>query len=141
MIKCICDGKHRVPALAVDIIIVNSKNLVLIKRASDPYKGMWALPGGFIKEGETLEEAAQREALEETNLKVDIKKTIDVYSDPKRDPRGHVFSITVAGITRGTPKPDTDAKEARWFNINDLPKLAFDHQEIINDYLNKERRN
>ncbi|OUJ18741.1 NUDIX family hydrolase [Methanonatronarchaeum thermophilum] len=139
MIECICNGKHKVPALAVDIIITNTKNnpnkVVLIKRASEPYKNSWAIPGGFIKHGETIKEAGYREALEETGLKIKNKKINRVYSKPDRDPRGHVISIVVTGTAKGKPKADTDAKTAKWFKTNNLPKLAFDHQKIINDHL------
>lgn len=136
MIECICNGEHKVPALAVDSVVTNENQIVLVKRKNPPYEGQWALPGGFVKEGEKTTEAAKREAQEETNLRITIDNLVGVYSDPTRDPRGHVVSVTYSGsIIGGELKSLTDAEETRFFNLNDLPNLAFDHEQIIQDYI------
>jgi 8-oxo-dGTP diphosphatase len=94
---------HRNPALTVDAVIVKNKKILLIKRKQEPYRGQYALPGGFVEYGETVEAALQREVLEETGLVVKIKSLVDVYSDPDRDPRGHVVSVAFAAdIVGGT---------------------------------------
>lgn len=124
------------PSLTVDGIIIQNKKLVLIKRANPPYKGKFALPGGFVEYNETVEDAVVREIKEETGLKTKIKSLSGVYSDPKRDPRGHtvsvVFELSVKG---GKLKSGSDAKEAKFFPLNKIPKLAFDHDKIVGDYL------
>ncbi len=85
---------RRHPYVAVDIFAINEKNeFVLVKRKNDPFKGYWALPGGFVEYGETVEHAATREMREETGLEICILDIVGVYSDPNRDPRGHVISI------------------------------------------------
>ncbi|MBN2367437.1 NUDIX hydrolase [Candidatus Woesearchaeota archaeon] len=119
------------PGISVDIIIQYSGGIVLVKRKNPPFG--WALPGGFVEAGESLEEAAVREAKEETNLKIDLQRQLHAYSDPGRDPRQHV--ITVAYIAKGTGYliAGDDAKEAEVFKINELPKLVFDHEKILAD--------
>jgi len=129
----------KAPAIAVDIIITKQNKIVLIKRAKNPYKDNWALPGGFIERGETHIQAAVREAEEETGLKTEITGLVGVYSEPDRDPRGHVISIAVSGKPTGTLQPATDAVDARWFPLDQTPELAFDHRKIIDDYQNKRR--
>ncbi|MEM3555662.1 MAG: NUDIX hydrolase [Candidatus Micrarchaeia archaeon] len=117
----------------VDSVIVEDGKILLIKRKFKPFKGKWALPGGFVDEGETVEEAVERETMEETGMKVRIVKLIGVYSNPKRDPRG---TISIAFLTKPTSKEargGDDAEEARWFNLNELPEMAFDHKKIIED--------
>lgn len=109
---------------------------VLIKRKYDPYKGSWALPGGFVEWGETVESAVLREVKEETGLEIDLIKLIGVYSDPKRDPRGH--TVTVCYLTRkkrGELKADTDASSVQCFKKEEILKLklAFDHDMILKD--------
>ncbi|RLI30286.1 NUDIX hydrolase, partial [Candidatus Bathyarchaeota archaeon] len=87
--------EKRLPRIAVDVVIVRKDgSIVLIKRKNEPFKDHWAIPGGFVEYGERVEEAAIREAKEETGLEIRIKKLVGVYSDPNRDPRGHVISIT-----------------------------------------------
>lgn len=118
------------------VILCEDDSIVLIKRKYDPYKGSWALPGGFVEWGETVESAVVREAKEETGLEVDIIKLVGVYSDPKRDPRGH--TVTLCYITqkaRGNLKADTDASCAQSFNKDEILKLklAFDHDTILKD--------
>ncbi|PTD94060.1 hypothetical protein C9439_04745 [archaeon SCG-AAA382B04] len=130
-----CNGKYKIPALAVDAIIREKEKIVLIKRGKEPFKGRWALPGGFVKEGEKTTQAISREVEEETNLKIEIKNLVGVYSDPNRDPRGHVVSVVYSSeIKEGGLEASSDAKETRLFSINELPTLAFDHKKIIDEY-------
>ena len=127
---------HRNPALTVDAVIVKNKKILLIKRKQEPYRGQYALPGGFVEYGETVEAALQREVIEETGLVVKIKSLVDVYSDPDRDPRGHVVSVAFAAdIVGGTLTAGSDASDAMLWDIADLPPLAFDHAQIISDSL------
>ena len=135
---CIC-GSRPAPALAVDIIIEVGSRIVLIRRKYEPFSGCWALPGGFVECGERVEEAARREAKEETNLEVDVKELLGVYSSPERDPRGHVVSVCFIASGEGELKGRDDAQEARLFTPAEVAelKLAFDHAEIIKDYLKR----
>jgi 8-oxo-dGTP diphosphatase len=121
--------------LTVDVIIeLPNERLVLIRRKNPPPG--WALPGGFVDVGETVEDAARREALEETSLSVELVRQFHVYSDPARDPRGHTVSVVFIGRAEGTPLGADDAAEARAFPKGDLPEpLAFDHGQILADYL------
>jgi len=124
----------RHPMLAVDIIIRTPEGVVLIKRRNEPYKGRWALPGGFVRYGERVEVAAAREAREETGLRVKLGKLVGVYSDPKRDPRGHVVSVCFsAERAGGRLRAASDAREARIFKHIPWRKLAFDHARILKD--------
>jgi 8-oxo-dGTP diphosphatase len=124
------------PKLMVDVVVPSEEGQVLlIRRASDPYKGQWALPGGFVEVGETLEAAATREAEEETGLKVEIVHLVGVYSDPDRDPRGHNVSCAyLARATGGEPAAASDAAEASFLDPSTV-ELAFDHEKIISDAL------
>lgn len=125
---------RRHPSLAVDIIILTSGGIVLVKRAHEPYRGKWALPGGFVHYGEKVEEAATREAEEETSLKVKLKKLAGVYSDSNRDPRGHVVSVCfLAEGVDGRPSAKGDAAEARIFKNIPWDELAFDHAKILRE--------
>jgi 8-oxo-dGTP diphosphatase len=127
---------YKSPALTVDAVIVKDGQVVLIKRKSEPYQGQYALPGGFVEYGETVEAALRREVLEETGLIVDVRSLVGVYSDPRRDPRGHVVSVAFAAvIVEGTLKGSSDAAEALFWDITKLPPLAFDHAQIIQDAL------
>jgi 8-oxo-dGTP diphosphatase len=126
------------PVPTVDIIIeVQSKSggrgVVLILRKNDPKA--WALPGGFVDYGETLEEAAAREAKEETGLVVEALSQFHTYSDPRRDPRQHTISTVFTAKAQGKPRPADDAARAGIFIEENLPfPLAFDHQKILEDY-------
>ncbi len=122
------------PIPTVDIIIeIEPRGIVLIKRKNPPYG--WALPGGFVDYGESLEEAALREAKEETNLDVQLVKQFHTYSDPRRDPRHHSISTVYTAKARGTPQAKDDALEIGIFNESNLPdEIAFDHREILKDY-------
>jgi len=122
------------PLLTVDTIIRMDGSVVLVKRGEEPHKGKWALPGGFVSYGERVDHAAAREAEEETGLKVKIKKLVGVYSDPKRDPRGHTISICfVAEVVGGKLAAGCDAAEARVFKKIPWDELAFDHASMLKD--------
>ena len=126
----------KVPMLTVDAVIKKNNSVILIKRKNEPFKDFWALPGGFVEYNEKVEQAAVREAKEETGLDVKIEKLIGVYSDPKRDPRGHTVSVVfLCSAIGGNLKADTDAKEVCEFKIDELKKqeLAFDHGKILRD--------
>jgi 8-oxo-dGTP diphosphatase len=124
------------PKLMVDVVVPSEDGrILLIRRASDPYEGQWALPGGFAEVGETLEEAAVREAGEETGLTVDIVRLVGVYSDPDRDPRGHNVSCAyLARAREGEPSAASDAAEVSFLDPSTVD-LAFDHDRIIADAL------
>jgi len=132
-----CKNKIEVyqnPIPTVDIIIeIEPKGIVLIKRKNPPYG--WAIPGGFVDYGESLEEAALREAKEETNLDVKLTKQFHTYSDPNRDPRHHSISTVYIAKAKGVPKAKDDALEIGIFDDLDLPdEIAFDHRSILKDY-------
>lgn len=125
------------PLLAVDIIIEMTdqpdRPIVLIERKNPPYG--WAIPGGFVDVGERLEQAALREALEETSLHVKLKSLLGCYSMPQRDPRGHTVSAVYLAEAHGEPEARDDAKNLALFSLNALPaELAFDHAGILADY-------
>lgn len=121
------------PVPTVDVIIEVGSRIVLVRRKHPPPG--WAIPGGFIDAGERAQDAAVREALEETGLRVTLTELLGVYSDPARDPRKHTISTVYIGKAEGTPKGSDDAAEARLFPERDLPSsLAFDHGQILADY-------
>jgi ADP-ribose pyrophosphatase YjhB (NUDIX family) len=123
----------RNPVPTVDIIIALGDGIVLIKRANPPHG--WALPGGFIDYGESAEDAAVREALEETGLRLDGLAQFRVYSDPGRDPRMHTITTVFTAAGRGVLQADDDAKAAAVVRLDELPdRMAFDHAKIIEDY-------
>lgn len=128
---------YRNPLPTVDIIIeIESKGIVLIKRKNPPYG--WAIPGGFVDYGESLEEAAIREAKEETNLDVELIRQFHTYSDPKRDKRHHSITTIYIAKANGIPEAKDDALEIGIFNESNLPdELAFDHRLILTDYFKR----
>jgi len=127
---------HRCIGLTVDVVIIHNNGVVLVKRRREPYKGFWAIPGGFVEYGESVEKAAVREAREETGLDVHLLRLVGVYSDPSRDPRGHTVSVAFLALGRGEFRAGDDAGDVRVFDINDLPpKLAFDHARILSEAL------
>lgn len=125
----------KTPLLAVDAVILFRKGVVLIRRENPPYQGCYAFPGGFVEIGESTEAAVRREAKEETGLETDILGLVGVYSDPSRDPRGHVVSICYLASGRGELKSGSDARSAEVFPVDKLPPLAFDHEKMIHDAL------
>ncbi len=124
------------PSLTVDGIISKEDKILLIRRKNDPFKGRYALPGGFVEYGETVEDAVLREIKEETGLSTEINNLIGVYSDPDRDPRGHTVSVVFdLKIKKGKLESSSDALSADFFPMEDLPELSFDHKKIIQDGL------
>jgi len=120
------------PLPTVDLIIRAAGGIVLVRRRFPPLG--WALPGGFVDAGETLEAAAAREALEETGLAVRLARQFHTYSDPARDPRRHTLSTVFLADAEGEPRGGDDAAEARVFPLDALPELVFDHAQIVADY-------
>ena len=125
------------PLLTVDIIIELQDRpgtpIVLIERKFPPHG--WALPGGFVDIGETLEQAAVREAREETSLDVSLNTLLGCYSDPRRDARGHTVSVVYMATATGQAVARDDARSIGLFDAGQCPELAFDHKRIIDDYL------
>ncbi len=128
---------YRNPIPTVDIIIeIEPNGIVLIKRKNPPPG--WAIPGGFVDYGESLEEAAVREAKEETNLDVKLIEQFHTYSDPKRDPRHHSISTVYIAKAKGIPRAKDDALDIGIFDESNLPdEIAFDHRSILKDYFRK----
>ncbi len=134
--RCGCQiRRYRNPFPTVDIIIeYGDQGLVLIERQNPPHG--WAMPGGFVEYGESLEEAAVREAKEETGLEVKLLGQLHSYSDPQRDPRHHTITTVFVALGTGTPEAASDAKSLAIFPVDKLPQnLAFDHSKILQDYL------
>ena len=128
--------KYRNPFPTVDIIIEIDGGVVLIRRKNPPYG--WAIPGGFVDYGESLETAAVREAKEETSLDVHLLSQMGAYSDPERDPRFHTISVVFIAKAEGVPKAADDAVKIGVFRRKTLPEdLAFDHGKILQDYFDK----
>ena len=130
---------YRNPFPTVDIIIeLEGRGVVLIRRAKPPYG--WALPGGFVDYGESLEDAARREAREETSLEVELVGQLGAYSAPDRDPRHHTISVVFVARASGEPRAASDAQGIGLFAEGNLPgELAFDHATILADYYGKKR--
>jgi len=125
----------KTPALTTDCVVVDARGRVLlIRRGHAPFKGRYALPGGFVDVGETVEDACRRELLEETGVKVKRLELLGVYSDPRRDPRGHTCSVAyLARVRRATPKAGDDAAAAEWVEDWAKADVAFDHALILRD--------
>jgi len=124
---------YRNPIPTVDIIIRFEGGIILIRRKNFPYG--WALPGGFIDYGESAEDAAEREAHEETSLQVSELQQFRVYSDPGRDPRHHTLTVVFTAVGKGIPKASDDAAEIGIFPRDRLPSpIAFDHTKILTDF-------
>jgi len=127
------EGKYRNPFPTVDIIIEISGGIVLIERVNPPHG--WALPGGFVDYGESLEASAIREAKEETSLDIRLEEQFHTYSDPDRDPRHHTLTTVFIAKADGIPRAADDAKNLGVFTEKNLPQpIAFDHGKIISDY-------
>ncbi|WP_407392571.1 NUDIX domain-containing protein [Methanobrevibacter sp.] len=133
--------KYKIPSITVDAFIFNEDlNFILIKRKNDPFKDYWALPGGFVEYGESVEDGAIREAKEETSIDIELIDLVNVYSKPDRDPRGHTISVVfTAKGDFNQKKADDDASDINIFSPNQLDEIniAFDHKQIINDCLKK----
>lgn len=125
------------PAVSVDIVAIREKEgrreLLLIQRKNEPYMNCWALPGGFLDMGETLEQAAERELKEETGLEINSLRQLGAFSKVDRDPRTRVISVAYfAELTSGqTAIAADDAQDVGWFDLEKLPELGFDHDEMI----------
>ena len=129
------------PALSVDAVWIARGRLLLVRRARPPFRGHWALPGGFVNPEETVEAAVVRELAEETGLTARPTAIVGVYSGPTRDPRKPVTTVAfrMSGRAR-VPRAGDDAAEARWIDLSDLPTLAFDHGTIVKDALRPQGR-
>ncbi len=130
--------EHPRPAVTTDAVIFNlmeddKLNVLLIQRKNEPFKGQWALPGGFIEEDETLEQCVEREIKEETGLEGIKFYHLKAFSKPDRDPRHRIITIAYWGFSKKNPvlNPSSDAAAVEWFGIDNLPSLAFDHEDII----------
>ena len=130
------ETSSRNPLITVDAIIEVDGGVVLIKRKNPPHG--WAIPGGFVDYGESLEDAVCREMKEETCLDIHLVRQFHTYSDPERDPRHHTVSTVFIATASGTPKAADDAKDLSIFTKGDLPEdIAFDHRQILEDYFNE----
>lgn len=124
------------PFLTVDAVIEVDEGIILIKRKNPPPG--WAIPGGFVNYGESLEDAVIREAKEETGLDIKLRRQFHTYSNPKRDPRHHTVSTIFIVTASGKPEAGDDAEEVGIFTKDSLPEdIAFDHRQILEDYFNK----
>jgi 8-oxo-dGTP diphosphatase len=124
------------PTLVVNIIIEKDDKLLLVKRKKDPFKGYLSFPGGTVSLGENVEDAIRSETLEETNLKIAPTDILGVYSNPMRDPSGHKISITFVGkVVSGDAHAGGDAESLEWVPVDEQTAFAFDHQKILQDYL------
>lgn len=124
------------PSLTVDMVVVcpSAQSLLLIKRGGEPFKGHWALPGGHIEEGESADQAAARELAEEAGITGVKLQQMGTYTEPNRDPRGWTATIAYLGIVeQPVARAGDDAAEAKWFPIDQLPPLAFDHRRIVDE--------
>ena len=124
--------------LSVDAVVFGYEegniSVLLIKRKYAPFKGQWAIPGGFVINDESLEDAVERELFEETGIKINYLEQLYTFGKPDRDPRGRVVSVAYFGLVRPNAfkiNASTDAQQVQWFNINELPRLSFDHKEIL----------
>ncbi len=126
--------KVSVDAVVFGYTSLEGLSILLVKRGIEPYKGVWALPGGLVHDDESLEHAVERELQEETGVSINYLEQLYSFGAPKRDPRNRVVSIAYYGLVKPSAfhlKADSDASEAAWFNTKALPNLAFDHQAII----------
>lgn len=131
------DMQYRNPTPTVDVILQRGSKVLMVRRSKDPFKGQLALPGGFVNEGETTEDAMKREVIEETSLEVEPIEILGVYSDPKRDPRKHIMTIVFVGIiVGGLDRAGDDAESIEWVELATIQKqqIAFDHLTILRDY-------
>ncbi len=132
------------PAVTTDCVIFgfdgSELNVLLVERGIEPYKGYWALPGGFLNPDESAEEGARRELREETGLEEAYMEQLRAYTDPDRDPRERVITIAFLALVKiRDVEGGDDAADARWFPLSDVPSLAFDHDTILHDALTRLR--
>lgn len=141
-------NKEQKIKVAVDAVVFgyskkDGVSILLIQRKYEPYKGSWAIPGGFILEDESLEEAVKRELLEETGIELKYLEQLYSFGKPGRDPRQRIISIAYLGLVKTTQytelKASTDAENAQWFSIDKLPRLAFDHKDILHTAIERIR--
>lgn len=134
-IPCPHCGRYNNRAVTVDAVIIKDNKILLIKRGAEPDKHLWGTPGGHVDWDETIEDAVRREVKEELGVNAVSLKQIGIYSDPNRHPK-QCINIPYGVNIEGEIKTGDDAKEYRWFELDNLPKpLAFDHEKIIEDYL------
>jgi 8-oxo-dGTP diphosphatase len=127
------------PALTADVVLFavgeGTLQILLIQRDNPPFEGDWAFPGGFVNVGEAPRDAARRELEEETHIQDVVLEQLRVFGDPGRDPRGHVVTIAYLGVIRSDPprraRAGSDAAQARWWSVDELPPLAFDHADVL----------
>lgn len=130
------ENQWKKPSVTADGIVIRGNDILLIKRGREPFKGAYALPGGFLNYGERLEECVTREVAEETGLKTSIVSLVGVYSAADRDPRGHfVTAVYHLQPVSGTLRAGDDASAAAWVPMDHLPKFAFDHGKIVQEFL------
>jgi 8-oxo-dGTP diphosphatase len=138
-------AQHHYPAVTTDVIIFalrdNALQVLLVQRKHPPFEGCWAIPGGFVNKEESLEAAARRELEEETGVRGLYLEQLFTFGDPKRDPRGRVITVAYLALVPAplAVKAGSDAGDARWWPVNQLPALAFDHARIINYALQRLR--
>lgn len=127
--------EHPRPALTVDIVVFREEprnEVLLVRRKHPPFEGSWALPGGFVDQDEALDQTARRELMEETGLEAGELEQLGAWGEPGRDPRGHTVSVVYTTVFgEGETRAGDDAAEVRWFAIEELPALAFDHSDIV----------
>ena len=128
-------GRYNNRAATVDAVIIKDNKVLLIKRGSEPFRNYWGLPGGYVDWDETLEDAVKREVKEEVGATVISLKQMGIYSDPKRHPQ-QTIDVSYEVDIEGEIKAGDDAKEYKWFDLKELPQLAFDHRQIMNKLRN-----
>jgi 8-oxo-dGTP diphosphatase len=123
-----------------DGVVFKDGKILLVKRKNEPFKGKWALPGGFVEYGEKTEDAAVREVFEETGLKTSVKSLVGVYSNPNRDPRGHTITVVyLMELVSGELCSGDDAADAKFFDLDMLPEISFDHDIVIKDVVRRNK--
>ena len=139
-------SKYERPSVTVDVLMMSLRQrdlqMLLIKRRAWPFEGMWAIPGGFVMMNESLEAAAKRELQEETGVQDVYLEQLYTFGDPERDPRTRVITVVYFALLdseRLQVRAASDATDVGWFSVYDLPPLAFDHQMIVEDALNRLR--
>ena len=131
-------GRYLNRGISIDCLIVKDRKILLGKRKHDPFGGYWGIFGGYVEWNESPEDAVSRELKEETNLEAEDMKLFGVYGDPKRHEK-QVITIVYKVKVEGKPTPGDDVEEIKWFDLKEIPELAFDHNTIIKDYLRKIR--